>query len=88
MKFILLNISLFLLSQNSYSQTNIRPTDLKRVIGIGKEASHTYYKSNKPYTMPANLIVTQEKNEKSLKLKNIYPNEPRANSSDKIKITK
>ena len=38
--------------------------------------------------MPANLFVNQGQNENSLILKNIYPNEPNANDSDKLKVTK
>ena len=38
--------------------------------------------------MPANLIVEKGKNENSLVLNNLYPNEPKANHSDKIKVTK
>ena len=38
--------------------------------------------------MAAHLIVKQGKSENILLLNNIYPNEPKANSSDKIKIAK
>ena len=37
--------------------------------------------------MPANLTVKQGRNEYELLLLNIYPNEPKANSSEKIKIS-
>ena len=36
--------------------------------------------------MAANLIVEEGKDENSLVLKNLYPNEPKANNSDKIKV--
>jgi hypothetical protein len=88
MKFIIVSI-LLLLSLSGYSQTKVTPEDLK--LGIGNwEGSITYldYKSNKPFTMPANLSVKQGKNENSLVLKNVYPKEPKANNSSKIKITK
>jgi len=80
---------LLILSLSVYSQTKINSDDLKLVIGTW-EGDITYldYQSNKPFTMPANLVVKQGKNENSLILNNIYPNEPKANTSDKIKITK
>lgn len=46
------------------------------------------YQTNKPFTMPANLTVKQSKNKNRFLLYNIYPNESKANSKDKIKITK
>ncbi|MFT4662991.1 MAG: hypothetical protein ACI9AT_000826 [Ulvibacter sp.] len=78
-----------MLSLNSFGQAKISSEDLKVVIGnwVG---SITYldYQTNKPFTMPANLNVTQGKSDNILLLNNIYPNEPKANSSDKIKIAK
>jgi hypothetical protein len=78
-----------MLSLSSYGQTKITSEDLKMVIG-NWEGSITYldYQTNKPFTMPANLIVKQGKDENRLVLNNIYPNEPKANSSDKITVTK
>lgn len=38
--------------------------------------------------MPANLVVEKGNDENSLVLRNIYPNEPKANSSDKLKVSK
>ncbi len=63
--------------------------DLKIIIGEWT-GSLTYldYKTGKPYTMPADLIVKQGKNENQLLLLNKYPNEPKANNSDKVKIRK
>lgn len=88
MKYIIVNIIL-MLSMNSYGQTKITPEDLKVVIG-NWEGSITYldYQSNKPFTMPANLNVAHGKNKNILLLNNTYPNEPKANNSDKIKIAK
>jgi hypothetical protein len=88
MKFIVVNIILTL-ALNSFGQAKITSEDLNVVIG-NWEGSITYldYQTNKPFTMPANLIVTQGKSENILFLKNIYPNEPKANRSDKIKISK
>jgi hypothetical protein len=37
--------------------------------------------------MPANLEVEQGKNENQITLSNIYPKEPKANNSEKIRLT-
>ncbi len=71
------------------SEKKITPEDLG--IGVGEwTGSLTYidYSSNKPYTMPANLRVEQGKNENQLVLFYTYPNEPKANSKEKISISK
>ena len=88
MKFILITI-ISALSLSSYGQIKITSEDLKLALG-NWEGSITYldYQSNKPYTMPANLLVKEGKNENSLLLDNSYPNEPKANNSDKIRIAK
>ena len=76
-------------SLSLYSQPKIFADDLKTIIGEW-EGSLTYldYQTNEPFTMPANLIIEQGKNENKLVLKNIYPNEPKANNKSKIKISK
>jgi len=76
-------------SLSAAGQTKITSDDLKTIIG-NWEGSITYldYQTNKPFTMPANLMVKPGKNENQLVLNNTYPNEPKANGSDKIKITK
>ena len=81
---LILTISLY-----SYSQVQITPEDLSAVIGQW-EGNLTYldYQSGNPYTMPANLVVEQGKDKNSLVMNYIYPNEPKANSSDKIKLSK
>jgi hypothetical protein len=88
MKFILINLIL-LFPLSIYGQSQIKTEDLKTIVGSW-EGKITYldYQTNKPFTMAANLIAETGKNENSLVLKNIYPNEPRANNYDKIKITK
>jgi len=72
-----------------YSQPQTSPEDLKAIVG-NWEGSLTYidYQTNKPFTMPANLIVEQGKNEYQIILKNIYPNESKANNKNKITIDK
>ena len=71
------------------SEKTITTKDLEIIIGEWT-GSLTYidYSSNKPYTMPANLIVKKGKNENQLLLFNIYPNEPKANNTDKIIVSK
>ena len=71
MKYILANIFL-MISLTSYSQTKITSQDLKIIIGEW-EGSITYldYSSNKPFSMPANLVVNRGKDENILILKNI-----------------
>lgn len=88
MKLILITM-ISALSLSCYGQAKITSEDLKLALG-NWEGSITYldYQSNKPYTMPANLLVKQGKNENSLVLDNSYPNEPKANNSDKIRIAK
>ncbi len=87
MKYLILNIIL-LFSIGSYGQTQITPEDLKSILGTW-EGSITYidYQTNKPFTMAANLIVEKGRNENTLVLNNIYPNEPKANNSEKIKVS-
>ncbi|MBT8273180.1 MAG: hypothetical protein KJO77_05200 [Bacteroidia bacterium] len=79
----------FLTAYSAQAQDTVSPDDFKIIIGEWT-GSLTYidYSSNKPYTMPANLKVEQGKNQNQLLLKYIYPNEPKANSKDKIKFSK
>ena len=86
-----------LLSFKNYAQQAITETseqtlnskDLEILFGDWT-GSLTYidYNSNKPYSMPANLTVKQGKNKNQLVLNFIYPNEPNANSKDKIVVSK
>lgn len=73
----------------TYGQNQIFPEDLDQIIGEW-QGSLTYldYQTNQPYTMPANLIIEQGKNDYELVLKNIYPNEPKANNKERMKISK
>lgn len=92
MKFILTKIIIvfvLLLSLDSYAQDTITPDDLYILKGKWT-GTLTYmdYSSNKPFTMPANLIVKQGKNQNQLVLLVSYPKEPHANSKKKIRISK
>lgn len=73
----------------NYAQDSVTPDDLKLIFGDWT-GTLTYmdYTSNEPYTMPANLVVKEGKNENELLLFITYPNEPKANSKDKIRISK
>lgn len=86
---IVIIIFALLFSIKNYSQNIVTKDDLQILLGKWT-GTLTYidYSSNKPYTMPANLIVEQGKNENQILLFNNYPNEPKANSKDKIKISK
>lgn len=79
----------FLIPTYNYSQSIVTTDDLKTLLGEWT-GTLTYidYSSNKPFTMPANLIVKQGKNNHQLLLNINYPKEPNANSKDKIKISK
>lgn len=82
-------ICAFIFSVHSYGQNTMTPTDFNVLMGEWT-GTLTYmdYSSSKPFTMPANLTVEQGKNENQLVLFNSYPNEPHANSKDKIQISK
>ncbi len=85
----LLTTMLLVLSLGCYGQVKITSEDLDLAIGDW-EGSITYldYQSNTPFTMPANLIVEKGDNKNTLILYNSYPKEPKANNSDKIKMSK
>ena len=86
---IILIIIAFLLPINNYSQNNVTTDDLKTLLGEWTGTlTYTDYGTNKPFTMPANLIVSQGKNDYQLILNINYPKEPNANIKDKIKISK
>lgn len=74
---------------NNFSQNNVTTDDLKIIMGEWTGTlTYTDYGTNKPFTMPAKLIVSQGKNDYQLILNINYPKEPNANSKDKIKISK
>ncbi len=79
----------FIFSFENYTQNIVTIDDLKTLLGDWT-GTLTYidYSSNKPYTMPSNLSIKQGKNKNHLILFNIYPNEPKANNKDKIKVSK
>jgi len=78
----------FIFSTQIQAQKTVTANDLEPLVGEWT-GSLTYvdYSSNKPYTMPANLSASQGKDKNQLSLMYTYPNEPKANSKGKIKIT-
>ncbi len=63
--------------------------DLEKVIGTWR-GTLTYldYSSGKPYTMPADLIINFANEQKALVRSFEYPDEPKANSKDTMKLEK
>lgn len=92
MKLIITAISLFvgISILSSQTKSTLRSNDFETVIGYWK-GSLTYldYNSGKPYTMPANIVVTRNpKVQTEIIIEYIYPNEPNANGKDTLKIKK
>jgi len=94
MKFRLVMFSLLLytLSCSTTNVNTIQKTtsqDLNALIGEWT-GTLTYidYRSNEPYTMPADIIIRKGKSENKFILDNIYPNEPKANNTDKLVLSK
>jgi hypothetical protein len=73
----------------SFSDSTIILKDLKSLIGCWK-GSLTYldYTTNKPFSMPADIIVNDFKKGNIIICSLIYPKEPSANSLDTISISK
>ena len=90
--FILFFICLFynffsnLQAQNS---ATLKKTDISQLLGTWK-GSLTYldYNSGKPFTMPANTIISLIPNSNNLLMEMIYPDEPKANSKDTLMVDK
>jgi hypothetical protein len=54
------------------------------------EGSLTYldYKSGKPYTLPAKIMIAINENNRNIIFSYEYPNEPKANGNDTLRISK
>lgn len=91
--FIILILFLFsvsLIAQDSFDQnTRAEEQDIAMVIGswVG-QLTYLDYQTNEPFSMPANVKITQGKDSRTLLVAMEYPNEPQANNSAKIKINK
>ncbi len=74
---------------SAFAQTaKVSSKELQPLVGNWK-GSLTYldYSSGKPYTMPADIDIRQEKKSNLLFLSNLYPDEPKANSMDTLTIS-
>jgi len=80
------------IAQESLSSVNdqkVTPQDIELLLGEWT-GTLTYidYSSGEPYTMPADVIVEKGKTANQLVLRNSFPNEPKANNKDKLKLSK
>lgn len=75
-------------SINAQQNAKTSSKDFKILVGSW-EGTLTYldYTSGKSYSMPANLEIKQLGKTKQFIFSNIYPNEPKANSSDTLTIS-
>ncbi len=73
----------------SYSDSTITHKDLTKLVGCW-EGSLTYidYTSNRPFSMPARIIVKNSNKNNIVVCSLIYPKEPKANTQDTIFISK
>jgi hypothetical protein len=71
------------------SVVKVLPGDFAQLIGKW-EGTLTYldYSTNKPYTLPAHLVMNEGRNEFQLKGSHIFPNEPKANSKFRLTLSK
>ena len=76
---------LLLINTASAQKNNFKADDLKSLSGCW-EGNLTYldYSSGKPYSMPAVIMVKPIAGTDDLSVSNIYPNEPKANSTDTL----
>ncbi len=72
----------------SYSDSTVSSKDFKRLVGCW-QGSLTYldYSSNKPFSMPANIVVKEFKKGEPIVCAITYPKEPSANALDTIVIS-
>ncbi len=74
---------------NAQKQVKIKPTDLKIMEGnwVGT-LTYLDYKSNQPFTMPANTSIQQSKDNPNFFLRSLgYSQEPKANQKDTLTIS-
>ncbi len=77
----------FLFHANAQKPAVLQKADLAMLCGSWK-GSLTYldYRSGKPYTMPANTIISTIPNSNHLLEEMIYPDEPKANGKDTLLV--
>jgi hypothetical protein len=91
LKTIFITVSILIISITSiFAQTKSKVSinEFRTLVGSWT-GTLTYldYSSNKPYTMPADVEISQIGKSRSFIFSNLYPNEPKANSSDTISIS-
>ena len=74
-------------AQLNESRQAVRTSDFRYALGEWK-GSLTYldYSSGKPFTMPANVTLTNSANQNELVFAFTYPKEPKANGNDTLHI--
>lgn len=85
-KQLLIYILFFLGLKTCAQDRVVRNADLQPILGCW-EGTLTYldYRSGKPFTMPANLVIS-EGSKGTYLLHNMYPNEPKANATDTLRL--
>ncbi len=85
--FIAIIFSSLFINANAQKPTVLQKADLAMLCGSWK-GSLTYldYQSGKPYTMPANTIISAIPQTNHLLVEMIYPNEPKANGKDTLLV--
>lgn len=88
---VLLFVSTHLLAQSNSKaeQVLIKMEDIQKFPGQWK-GTLTYmdYSTNKPFSMPCEMDIFSKRKNRQLRFFYRYPNEPKANSKGKIKISK
>lgn len=82
-------LALVMAGMSLFAQTSltVNTGDFKPALGPWK-GSLTYldYSSGKPFTMPANIMLLNSSRSNEIILQFIYPNEPKANGNDTLRI--
>jgi hypothetical protein len=75
------------LKSSAQNAVQIQQSDIAMLQGSWK-GSLTYldYRTGKPYTMPANTIISAIPQSNNLLVEMIYPDEPKANGKDTLKV--
>ena len=91
MKLVYLSLSLFFMFSvaSSESGNKITQEDIRKIIGQWEGTlSYRDYTRDEEYSMPCNLNISEKKVNRILGMAYEYPNEPKANGSGKLKISK
>ncbi len=78
-----------LIAQNTGLETKIEKEEISQFIGNWKgQLTYLDYSSGTPYSMPCELSISRKGQANKLSLAYAFPNEPKANNTEKIKISK